>query len=50
MAVIANSTDNTPSRWGMEDHLEELFRAPASDIHTPPSQFCYILSQPPGGR
>jgi SAM-dependent methyltransferase len=23
-----------PSRWGMEEHLDDLFRASASDIHT----------------
>ena len=30
-----------PSRWGMEDHLEELFRAPASDIHTTYRDFVF---------
>jgi ubiquinone/menaquinone biosynthesis C-methylase UbiE len=35
-----------PSRWGMEDHLEELFRAPASDIHTTYRDFVFRYRSP----
>lgn len=30
-----------PSRWGTEEHLEHLFRASASDIHTIPRDFVW---------
>lgn len=35
-----------PSRWGMEDHLEELFRVPASDIHTTYRDFVFRYRSP----
>jgi ubiquinone/menaquinone biosynthesis C-methylase UbiE len=35
-----------PSRWGMEDHLEELFRSPASDIHTTYRDFVFRYRSP----
>jgi hypothetical protein len=30
-----------PSRWGLEDHLDHLFRASASDIHTTYRDFAF---------
>jgi ubiquinone/menaquinone biosynthesis C-methylase UbiE len=35
-----------PSRWAMEDHLEELFRVPASDIHTTYRDFVFRYRSP----
>jgi SAM-dependent methyltransferase len=35
-----------PSRWGTEDHLEELFRASASDIHTTRRDFVFRYRSP----
>jgi len=35
-----------PSRWGMEDHLEELLRVPASDIHTTYRDFVFRYRSP----
>jgi len=35
-----------PSRWGAEDHLEHLFRASASDIHTTSRDFMFRYRSP----
>ena len=35
-----------PSRWGMEDHLEELFMVPASDVHTTYRDFVFRYHSP----
>jgi hypothetical protein len=36
----------SPSRWGTDDHLEELFRASASDIHTTLRDFVFRYRSP----
>jgi ubiquinone/menaquinone biosynthesis C-methylase UbiE len=35
-----------PSRWGMEDHLDDLFRRSASDIHTTYRDFVFRYRSP----
>jgi ubiquinone/menaquinone biosynthesis C-methylase UbiE len=35
-----------PSRWGLEDHLDDLFRASASDIHTTYRDFVFRYRSP----
>jgi ubiquinone/menaquinone biosynthesis C-methylase UbiE len=35
-----------PSRWGVEDHLNDLFRASASDIHTTYRDFVFRYRSP----
>ena len=35
-----------PSRWGVEDYLEELFGGAASDIHTTPRDFNFRYRSP----
>ena len=35
-----------PSRWGVEDHLDDLFRASASDIHTTYRDFVFRYRSP----
>jgi ubiquinone/menaquinone biosynthesis C-methylase UbiE len=35
-----------PSRWGMEDHLDELFKGSASDIHTTCRDFVFRYRSP----
>jgi ubiquinone/menaquinone biosynthesis C-methylase UbiE len=35
-----------PSRWGMEDHLDDLFRGSASDIHTTYRDFVFRYRSP----
>jgi ubiquinone/menaquinone biosynthesis C-methylase UbiE len=35
-----------PSRWGMEEHLDDLFRASASDIHTTYRDFVFRYRSP----
>jgi SAM-dependent methyltransferase len=36
----------SPSRWGLEDHLDSLFGAAASDIHTTPRDFVFRYHSP----
>jgi ubiquinone/menaquinone biosynthesis C-methylase UbiE len=36
----------SPSRWGVEDHLDSLFGAAASDIHTTPRDFMFRYQSP----
>jgi len=35
-----------PSRWGTEDHLDDLFRGSASDIHTTYRDFVFRYRSP----
>jgi ubiquinone/menaquinone biosynthesis C-methylase UbiE len=35
-----------PSRWGVEDYLEQLFGASATDIHTTPRDFVFRYRSP----
>jgi len=35
-----------PSRWGVEDYLEQLFGGAASDIHTTPRDFYFRYRSP----
>lgn len=35
-----------PSRWGVEDYLEELFRGSASEIHVTPRDFVFRYQSP----
>ena len=35
-----------PSRWGVEDYLDQLFGASASDIHTTPRDFVFRYRSP----
>lgn len=35
-----------PSRWGVEDYLDQLFGAAASDIHTTPRDFVFRYRSP----
>jgi ubiquinone/menaquinone biosynthesis C-methylase UbiE len=35
-----------PSRWGVEDYLEQLFAGSASDIHTTPRDFMFRYRSP----
>src|SRR4029079_17157080 len=35
-----------PSRWGMEEHLDDLFRGSASDIHTTYRDFVFRYRSP----
>jgi len=35
-----------PSRWGLEDHLDDLFRGSASDIHTTYRDFVFRYRSP----
>lgn len=36
----------SPSRWGAEDYLDQLFGASASDIHTTPRDFVFRYASP----
>jgi hypothetical protein len=36
----------SPSRWGAEDYLDQLFGGSASDIHTTPRDFVFRYTSP----